>query len=483
MKSPSHDNPDLTAYALGELHALQARDIHALLAKSPAATHELEQVEAVTDALRQGAPIPQERLRPEQRHAVLYPTELPSQGSSVLRPKRRTTVTMWPAFMNVMKAAAVVTLTAAAYIIGRQSGIGGSAPEVAESSPKVETPQIAPTSKVTLQPAVPKVEKVAVVPKPVVEAPEVAKPAPLVVASVPEKAPVVAAPPAAPTPVVAKVTAPKVAPQVAVAQAVPVSKSPSAMPIITPGKHVSFVSASRRPVDQFALTPAQIRPVPGQGNKNELLAAPALAHQPAESKENTRSRTPDLYIHSWRADIASCPWDETHRLLRVTIQLPADQPAATTQTAYPLRVQFDANNVREYRQLCERHEPAQELRKAGTHVVWYEFIPNGALAENKILATVTLDKGRFTTQTVGPFDSTKLNVQDSGISWVDAREDFVFDSAVVGFGLLMRGIPSTPELDHDLVLKLAEKSKGKDANGERARFIQLVREAAGAAGL
>lgn len=483
MKSPSHDNPDLTAYALGELHALQARDIHALLAKSPAATHELEQVEAVTDALRQGAPIPQERLRPEQRHAVLYPTDLPARVSPVMRPKRRTAPTMWPVFANVMKAAAVVTLTAAAYVIGRQSGIGGTSLEVAEAAKKVEVPQATIPSEVTLQPPVPKVEKVAVVPKPVIETLETVTPP--VSTPTPEKAPVMVAStePLATTPEVKKEVVPKSAPVVTLVQTTPAPKAQAAMPIITPGKHVSFVSASRRPVDQFALTPAQIRPAPSQGNKNELLAAPALAQQLTETKENTRLRTPDIYIHSWRADIASCPWDETHRLLRVTIQLPADQPAALTQTAYPLRVQFDANNVREYRQLCERHEPAQELRKAGTHVVWYEFIPNGALDKNKILATVTLDKGRFTSQTVGPFDSTKLKVQDTGISWGEAREDFVFDSAVVGFGLLMRGIPSTPELDHDLVLKLAERSKGKDANGERARFIQLVKEAAGAAGL
>jgi len=470
MKPPPHENPDLTAYALGELHARQARDIHALLSACPVAAHELEQVEAVTDALRQGAPIPQERLRPEQGHAVLYPANLPRRmGPMMPRPIRRRPSVFWPIVAGVLKAAAVIALTGAAYWAGRHTNFGDATAKAIATNTSPE--EIAVPEPVTVEKTVvvtapvqqPKVEslKTETEKTPVVVVVDAPQPKPTPVPAVVEKTPLVVTKPA---PVMAIAARP--------------------LPLTTPGKHLDFVNASRQPVDQFALIPSQIRPLPAKVNKRQLLAAPAPLQRPApEAKETTKLRTPDLFIHSWKADIASSPWNEGYRLLRLTIQLPADQPAATTPAAYPLRVAFDPNNVREYRQLCERHQLAAELRHAGTHVIWYEFLPNGNTDADKIVATMTLDKGRFTTQTVGPFDSSKLNIQDRGQSWTNAREDFVFDSAVVGFGLLMRGLPNTPKLDHNLVLSLAEKSKGADLNGERARFIELVNEAAQAAGL
>jgi hypothetical protein len=483
MKPSPHENPDLTAYALGELHARQAKDIHELLASCPAATHELEQVEAVTDALRHSAPIPQERLRPEQRHAVLYPANLPRRMSPVPpRQLARRPSVIWPVLNVGLKAAAVVALTGAAYFVGRHHVIG----EAEEVAGMVALPTV-PAVKPQEIPAPPPIEKTvaqapAVKPRPVTAALPLPQPPP-------EKAPPVAAPSllvekVAPVPaqVEPEILENLPAPAPAVASQKPKNLRP--LPMTTPGRHMEFVNASRHPVDQFPLTPAQIRPLPVKLDKKQLLAAPVPLKPASEPKETARSiRTPDLYIHSWRAEVASCPWNESHRLLRVTIQLPADQPAARSKSAYPLRVSFDPNNVREYRQLCERHQRAAELRQAGTHVFWYEYQPNGISDAARTIATVTLDKGHFTTQTVGPFDSTRLIIQDRGISWTTAREDFIFDSAIVGFGLLMRGVPSTPKLDHDLVLSLAEKSKGKDTTGERGRFIKLVREAADAAGL
>jgi hypothetical protein len=99
------------------------------------------------------------------------------------------------------------------------------------------------------------------------------------------------------------------------------------------------------------------------------------------------------------------------------------------------------------------------------------------------VATVTLEKGRFTMPSVGPFDGSKLAVLDRGASWQAAREDFLFESAVVGFGMLLRGDHRSPALNHQVVLSLAEKAKGSDASGERARFIREVSHARQAAGL
>lgn len=474
MKTTPHENPELTAYALGELHAYQAGEIHELLASCPVATHDLEQIEAVTDALRQGAPIPQDRLRPEQRHAVLRPTHLPRRVTPLLpRPMAKKPTRAWPMVTGVLKAAAVVTVAGMAYQMGRHSEILPSVVHVPEIphrispvAPKITPEPVKPALVSELKPAL----QIVAVPQdlPAVTAPE--KPAVTVIVPEPvivkapepaskEKAMEIAAPikPAAPAPIYAQT-------------------------ITTPAKSLAFVSANRQPVDEFALRPANIRPAPVKPAKADLMASPAPLKQAPEIKDTSKPKRPDVYIHSWKAEITSCPWNDAHRLLRVTVLLPADQPAAMSTATYPLRVTFDPNNVREYRQLCERHQAATEVRESGKHVIWYEFQPNGSTDISKTVATVTLADGRFTTQTVGPFDASKLSIQDRGQSWQTAREDFVFETSVVGFGLLLRGEAAAPALDHQLVLNLAEKSKGADASGERARFIRLVQEAKKAAG-
>jgi anti-sigma factor RsiW len=115
------DNPHFTAYALGELSAEEAREFHEVLATTPSAAHELEQIEAVTDALRQGAPIPLSRLTHEQRHAVLHPANMPRRIQPMLprQPAKRTSrQAFWPVMGAVVKVTAVVTLSGAAFLTG-----------------------------------------------------------------------------------------------------------------------------------------------------------------------------------------------------------------------------------------------------------------------------------------------------------------------------------------------------------------------------
>ncbi len=510
MMSPANDTPELTAYAMGELDAHQAGDIHSLLADCPAALSELEQIEAMTDALRQSAPIPQDRLLPEQRHAVLRPTHLPRRITPLLPrplPATKRPSMLWPVVANVLKAAAVVTVTSFAYLAGRHATVdltetahlpesGGATATAAEPTPVEATPPAAATAR----PAATRQESLvsALSPTthdlgPVPPAVTIAVPA-ASVSQAPVAVTVAAAAAAKPAPkaAVAPDQAPEAAAAVAVVAAAPAPKAPTPVWLAgttLPGRDRDFVSTLKQPVSAFDLRPSNIRPAPAKNAKGELFASPAPAPKAAAgdtARETPKARTPEVYIHAWKAEVASCPWNEGHRLMRVTVQLPADQPAALGASAYPLKVNFDPSTVREYRQLCERHQPAAELRSAGTHVVWYEFQPNGDGTQRdnaRTVATVTLENGRFTTQPVGPFDSSKMSVQDRGQTWQSAREDFVFDSSVVGFGLLLRGTPNAPQLNHDLVLALAQKGKGADATGERARFIRLITDARKAAGL
>ena len=469
------DNPHFTAYALGELSAEEARALHDALASTPAAAHELEQIEAVTDALRHGAPIPLSRLTHEQRHAVLHPANLPRriQPMQPRQPVQRTRQIFWPVMGTMAKIAAVIALTGAAFMAGWSYG-----PEMKSAAETVAT-----TLK-TEMPVVPVAKPQAVpqkVPSSTVAVVKAATPA------AKTRAPAVAAP------VVGKALAevkPPPAPEVVVAKLVPVPELPAnagAVPNLgfnMPAGHGAFVSTTKQAADQFSLHPGLIKPMLAKA-KGQVLASPQLNQVKTEPKVE---KVNDVYIHSWKAEVATCPWNAANRLLRIVIQLPADQAAVlTTDASFPLQVTFDQANVKQYRMLCERHLAAAELRSAGSHVLWYEFQPNGsnesARDSSRQIATVTLTNSHFTSQTVGPFDSSKLQVMDRGYSLQNAREEFVFETSVVGFGMLLRGADQLGGLNHDLVLNLARQSKGTDPQGERARFIRLVQDAQHAAGL
>lgn len=457
------DNPNFTAYTLGELSAEEARELHAILAATPAAAHELEQIEAVTDALRQGAPLPQARLSHEQRHAVLHPANLPRRIQPMMPRKTapRSQPVFWSVMGGVLKAAAVIALTGAAFLAGWSfSPVVQDAAKIAATPPKTqEAPKTVAESK----------------PEPVKE----------VKAEPPSTPKLIAAEPVKPEPRA------EIKPQPVMKEIVVVN-TPAPAPASVPAPNLGFTmpngsgvfaSTTKQASDQLDLRPSLIKPAP-QKAKGEMFASPPSANTKAEVKP---ARVSELFLHSWKAEVASCPWNPAHRLLRVVIQLPANQAAVfSPESAFPLQITFDPANVKQFRKLCERHIAAAGLDSAGMQVLWYEFQPNGGVeaVRDRQIANMTLPNARFTAPLVGPFDSgSKMQVIDRGYSLQNAREDFVFESAVVGFGLLLRGAEQTGGLNHDLVLNLAKQAKGTDAGGERTRFIRLVQDAQKAAGL
>jgi hypothetical protein len=454
------DNPHFTAYALGELDAAQAREIHATLREHSAAAHELEQIEAVTDALRHGAPIPNARLTPDQRHAVLHPSHLPRFVQPMMprsAPVKKPAV-VWKTFGRVLKAAAVIALTGAAFLLGWQ----------------LHQP-VENTTVVTTVPPAPELVKPQTKPVEVVEAPKAPAPKPeVIVVKAPEAAPkvekpavvVAEAPKPAPVVVSKVVEAPKPAPQVL------------SLGFSMPRSLPAFASTSKEPGSRYTLNPALIRPAPVK-NAGEAFASPAKG-----KVEEKPVKASELLIHSWQAEVATCPWNASHRLLRLVIQLPANQTAvtSTSEAAFPMQVSFDPLAVKQFRLLGERHIAAPQLDQAGTHVVWYEFEPNGKSSPaTRQIATLTVPNTRFTQKAVGPFDDSKLQVLDRGFTLDNARDDFLFESAVVGFGMLMRGTQQIGSLDHELVLTLANRAKAESP--ERTRFIKLVQDVQKAAGL
>ena len=502
MTSPANDTSELTAYSLGELQAHQAADIHRLLNSCPAANSELEQIEAVTDALRQHAPIPLERLNPDQRHAVLRPVQMPRRITPMQpRPVVRRPSAFWPVMGGVMKAAAVVTLAGFAYWLGRHSEL---TPDV--TGPAFVGPQ--ESVEVPTTPGVPPPSKVLTAAAPIQAPAPVASPPPeklmantaeprAVATSMVPKTPLVVLP--APLPPQKTVsTAPQVTSETVerrqkqmtpatLVVSPPTSKaSPSVHAVTRPNPELAFVTTLKRDMDQLPVHPADIRPALTSSGKRQLMASPAPVGSSKTAAEAKPRPASEIYIHAWQAEVASCPWNPATRLLRVTLQLPPSQAAAAdSANAFPLRVAFDRRHVREFRRLCERHTPATSMDTSGTQTVWYEFQPSSdeAIRSGRPIATVTLEKSRFTVPSDGPFDGSKLAVLDRGILWTTAREDFLFESAVVGFSMLLRGDHSSPALNHQIILGLAEKGRGSDSSGERSRFIKQVVDARRAAGL
>jgi Domain of unknown function (DUF3520) len=461
MNPQNPDNADLTAYALGELPPDHERDLRAWIASDVDAQAELARIEQIADALHRSAPMATAKLTPQQRQNVLTPpkgprimTPMMPRQPVVMRRQSR----LMPFLSGITKIAAVLAVAAGAFLLGKHVG-SPVASNVVRAEP---TKQPQPLTH-TIQPKSTPVERVT--PAPVVQTPMTP---PVIVAKV-EAAPEIK--PVAPT------SEPEQKPTPKMVEAA----KPASAPVV--GDQRGYVAVSREPIARVTIRPHETRPVPVT-IKGQALASPispAAASQPAAAD---KGRAPDLYIQSWKAEVASCPWNAGHKLMRVLVQLPADQPAsASPANTYPLQVSFDNLTVRSYRLLSESHVRPHPGANSAAHVMWYEVIPNGAIADanretGRSVATITVPNARFNSQTVGPFDSSKLQALDRGVKWENAREDFLFETSIVGFGLLLRGEQNLGTLNHELVLKIVEKAQGdKAADGERAKFIKLVQEA------
>jgi anti-sigma factor RsiW len=469
--NPNDEN--LTAYALGELSHAEEQALREQLAANPAAQSELSHIEAISDALHHGAVIPSARLTPQQKQAVLNPVKAPRLMKPMLprQPMARRQNTWMPVLRGITRFAAAACIAVGAFYLGQNTSVK---PAVADASSKgTEKTKTTETSIASMESITTTPEKKVV---PVVQAPA-ALTAQSTPAVIPPPAPV---PVVTHTPAVAVAPTPKNNPD-------PVAKAPASAPVIA-ASNAGFTHVSKTAASKTVIRPFETRPVPVKAEAGALMASPPSPDQPRTEpqKQDRKTRSPDLLIHSWKAEVATCPWDESRRLVRVLVQLPADQAAATSrENEYPLNVSFDTAQVRGYRLLSEHHARPQAGDATAAHVMWYEVIPARAATESspRSLAAITLDDVRFVSQTVGPFDSSKLQAMDRGQSWKNARQDFLMESAIVGFKLLMQGQENIGNLDHDLVMQLAKKAAGENPAGEAAKFIRLIEEARKTTGL
>jgi hypothetical protein len=476
MNVYSEDHPDLTRFALDELPTADSAALNDVLAQQPTLQAEVTAIQELALQLRAQAPLHDLRLTPQQRQRVLQgpiakPTAArprPQQGG--LAPKRGT----WSLLGAVTRIAAMVALLLSTFWLGFSIKEWQEPERLTDAEPAIEpSTALAVVTDLAENPqstaaAEPSVQKELAAAPTATEIPPTPQAPPASTDSLATAAP-------APLPPEVNLAVAEIAP--------PEPKSPpslaSSLGITEPSAAFDFINASRRSNDTLALQPKRIRPPAPAASKN--LQAKPLAPGNKPGPAAAPRGKPDLFVHAWRSEVASCPWNADHRLLRITVQLPSDQEAAQIgDHTYPLDITFDPNNVREFRRLCSRHYPSPETGHAGKLVVWYEFQPNGSPAEThgngKHIANVRLAAAKFTTQAVGPFDTTQVQVLDRGLRWQQAREDFVFESAQVGLHLLMDGTPKIGQLNHQLVMQLAEHPQTADTDGSRAYFVKTLRE-------
>jgi Ca-activated chloride channel family protein len=68
-------------------------------------------------------------------------------------------------------------------------------------------------------------------------------------------------------------------------------------------------------------------------------------------------------------------------------------------------------------------------------------------------------------------------VTDAGKSFNEATDDFQFAAAVAGFGMLLRDSQHKGNLTYAADLELAQTGLGRDENGYRAEFLEMVKRA------
>ena len=469
MNDP-HSQPDLTAYALGELDHANDDAVHTWLREHPEAQHEVDAVSDLAQAMQAAAPTPSLRLHPAQRHAVLSGPERVRE--MVATASRRSQITSRPPLVlrlliGGIKAGLAASVVVAAFIAGKtyQSDLN---PVVVADQPRPPVSgELPPAEQITPKPAEstdePFLRPVVVVHSPV----PLAQP-PVPPAALPEVKPEL--PPPLPAPVIATL------PENNTEKPTPRTR-PEAITRIAASP---VVSTTQTPATSFRIAPSETRPRVEGGQGFASLAPKGKV----TSEETGKTKAPTLLIHSWRAEVTDAPWEAGKKLVRISLQIPGEQAAAASGQQYALQVNFHPTHVRSYRLLGQRATPAAEKDGAASFSAWYELTTNGVPTSTaRTIGNVTLSNARFTVTALAPFDGERLQIVDQGQPWDHAADDYLFETAVLGWGVLLNGRDLPAGLNHSSILELAERAlKISDRHGERARFVKLLRDAARAAG-
>jgi hypothetical protein len=202
-------------------------------------------------------------------------------------------------------------------------------------------------------------------------------------------------------------------------------------------------------------------------------------------------------------DVASCPWEQSHRLVRIGLKgrdVPSDVHNGAVIAKDPeIDVEFNPARIGSYRLIGYDRRSLQSANlnqentagggiRAGYRVTaLYELVP---VAQQSV--RMHTQQSRVTWQAREDLLSAKLRfkkpasyegqliertVTDEGVDFAAAHQDLKFAAAVAEFGMILRDSDYKGNGTFGAVLEWAQEGKGTDAKGDRAGFIELVRKA------
>jgi hypothetical protein len=199
-------------------------------------------------------------------------------------------------------------------------------------------------------------------------------------------------------------------------------------------------------------------------------------------------------LFSVNVDVAGCPWDPSHRLVRIGLKgreaLRDVHGANVIARDTKIDVEFNPVRVGSYRLIgydrrslqgenSNNEGPRDNGIAAGyTVTALYELVPvaqqfsTGQEAQTLLSAKLRFKKPDGN----GEPQSIERSVTDDSVDFAQAHPDLKFAAAVAEFGMILcdSGYKGSGTLG--AVLKWAQEGKGADPNGYRAGFIELVRK-------
>ena len=200
---------------------------------------------------------------------------------------------------------------------------------------------------------------------------------------------------------------------------------------------------------------------------------------------------------SLNLDVVTCPWEPTHRLVRIGLKGHQD---VAVRADSRIEVEFNPRRVASYRLIGYDRQKTETQNSnednVGSHpmgagytlTTLYEVVPLkrvGTAARTQMptvageafepLLTAKLQlKTRGNDAAVGLIQRA---LSDSGFDFAAAPSDLKFAAAVAEFGMILRDSEYKGNGSLQQVLEWAQQGKGADVNGYRADFIDLVRRA------
>jgi len=199
---------------------------------------------------------------------------------------------------------------------------------------------------------------------------------------------------------------------------------------------------------------------------------------------------------SLNLDVVTCPWEPTHRLVRIGLKGHQD---VAVRADSRIEVEFNPRRVASYRLIGydrqktdtqnsnEENVGSHPIAAGYTLTTLYEVVPLkrvGAAAHTQMptvageasepLLTANLQPTtRGNDAAVGFIQRT---LSDTGFDFAAAPSDLKFAAAVAEFGMILRDSEYKGNGSLQQVIEWAQQGAGADMNGYRAYFIELVRK-------